>query len=269
MSAIARTKNRLTLAAAGSMVALLATSVHAGLVTPDFGMVWDASGDNVPSNPYNPADFGEVIYEANNTVRYLGGFVGEGWALDWNCLVRDRGQYGGQGFGSPGGAAFVDAEIVVTNTSASTQTFSILMSMGVSDPILPDSLVNGAVAATVTNNSFSGGATLNAGLGDSIYKGFIDLVDPFADTPVATLWDDPYSLSATGAFASADDATDFGVPAPIAGPAVNSNVAILLTFELSPGDSATVSGFLNVIPTPGVLALLGLAGVTGGRRRRA
>lgn len=269
MSAIARTKNGISLAA-GSVIALIAASgAHAGLSMPDFGMVWDASGDNVPANPYNPAEFGEVIYEDDDSVRYLGGFVGEGWELDWNCLVRDRGTYGGQGFGSPGGAAFVDANIVVTNTSSTVQTFSLLMSLNVADPILPDSLINGAVSATVTNNQFSGGADLNAASGDSIYKGFIDLVDPFTDAPVATLLDDPYSLSTPDPFGTASDSAQFGDPDPLAGPAVNSNIAILLSFELSPGDSASVTGLLNVIPTPGAIALLGIAGFAGGRRRRA
>lgn len=268
MSATART-NRIALAT-GSLLALtVAATANAGIVTPDFGMVWDASGDNVPANPYNPGDFGEVVFESNDSVRYLGGFAGEGWTLDWNCLVRDRASYGGEGFGEPGGAAFVDAEIVVTNTSDSVQSFSLLMSLGVADPILPDSLINGAVASSVTNNSISGDATLNAMDGDSIYKGFLDLVDPFSDTPAATLWDDPYSLTATGAFASASDDDQFGTPDGVPAGPVNSNIAILLNFELSPGDSATVSGLLNVVPAPGVLALMGLGGLAGTRRRRA
>jgi len=245
-----------TLVAAGALFGgVLTSETYAGPVL----MGWGVNG--APMTEYNPADFGEEVYNSDGTIQYLGGIMDTDWSLDWDCLVLP---------GAPGqseGNAFVDAAIVVTNTSAQVQTFSMLMTLALSGPIGPSTLMDGAVAATVTNNQFSGGATIASPAGSSLYKAFVDVVNPLADVPAATLWNDPFSLSAAGAFASASGSDSFvGTP----GPGANSNIAVLLTFTLSPGDTASVSGIFEIskIPAPATLGLFGLA-LGFGRRRRA
>jgi hypothetical protein len=234
------------------------TTANAGDILPNFGMVWDATNDGMDPADYNPADFGEVSQTGNGTWNYIGGFVGQTWELDWNCIVHP-----GQGSGAGGNSAYVDAEIVVTNTGATTETYSLLMSLG-AGPIAGPTSLSGGVSGSVTNLAIGGSATLAAPTGGNIYSAFIDVSDPNTDPTAATLWGDPYSLVASGPFASASDSTSFD---GLVGGSVNSNVAILLTFTLSPGDTATVNGVFTVVPAPGALALFGLFGLAGRRRR--
>ena len=51
------------------------------------------------------------------------------------------------------------------------------------------------------------------------------------------------------------------------GPAEMS-IEVQLEFSLSPGDSASVNGFFEVVPGPGGAMVLALFGLAGGRRRR-
>ena len=225
--------------------------------TPDFMMTWFTTADDLGPVVYDPAQFGKIIDNSDGTFQYLGDLTGTDWSFDWDCTVRPN---------TPsllgGGGAFVDAAIVVTNNSASTQTFSVLMSLGTT--IVGPTSINGNVAATVVANAFGVDGVLSAASGSSVYAGFIDLNDPNVDVPVATLMDDSYSLVSSG-FTPANDAEAF---AGGVGGDVNANIALLLTFTLTAGATATVSGFFQVIPAPAAIALFGLLGVSPRRRRR-
>jgi hypothetical protein len=237
--------------------AFSAPALASGQSLPDFMMTWFTTADDTGPVHYDPAQFGKANAIGNGTYQYVGGLSGTEWSFGWDCLVRPN----TPGF-MGGGGSFVDAAIVVTNNSASTETFSVLMSLGTTVP--GPTTINGNVAATVVANAFGLNATLSAPSGGSVYAGFIDLNDPNVDLPAATLFDDSYSLTATG-FTPEDDADGFsGLP----GAEVNSNIALLLTFTLTAGATATVSGFFQVIPAPAALAIFGLLGVTSGRRRR-
>lgn len=48
-----------------------------------------------------------------------------------------------------------------------------------------------------------------------------------------------------------------------------NTIGILVYFDLSPGETVAFTDFFAFIPSPGALALFGLAGVFGGRRRRS
>jgi hypothetical protein len=54
------------------------------------------------------------------------------------------------------------------------------------------------------------------------------------------------------------------------GPAANASIAIRFTFDLTPGDSASMTGLFVVVPEPGTVALIVpvLAGMGLWRRRR-
>jgi hypothetical protein len=226
-------------------------SAFAGLDIPDFTMTWWASGDGQDPETFDPADFGNVINHGDGLFEYLGGRSHDLWTLDWDALVDPD--------------PFIDGQIVVTNNDSEFQTFFLLMTLNGITPVEEPSVMNGEVAATVTNNQLTGDATFRALEDDAIYSAYVDLVDIESDTPVKTLWEYDYDLVATGGLASESDDLAFG---PEAGPAANDNIAILLRFELSPGDSASVSGVFNIVPAPAALPALAVFGLLGGSRRR-
>ena len=256
------TRNALVGAAA---VLLTAGSAVAGLLDPGFLMTWDATGDNVGAVEYSPGDFGSAVALNDGSYNYVGMRVGETFELTWDCTVYDNRN---ESFG-PGtaGNAFIDAAFTVTNTSNATQTYSMLMSMNLMNALGAPTMINGSSAHTVTNPAFDGSSTISSPTGGgSIYSAFLDLVDPMTDTPHDTLFDAGYSQTASGAFGTANDSDNF---TDLAGPQINNNIAFLVEFDLTAGGQVSLSSLLEVtgVPAPGALALLGIAGLAGRRRR--
>lgn len=239
------------------VVGLLLGSASAALadgtpgVPPNFTMAWDASGDAVGENIYNWNQFGSLnqVPGSATTWNYTGSLVGGAgtWALEWDCTFDAD--------------PFVIANIVVTNNSAVNQTFSLLMTLPIA-PAVPNPLISGSLAGTLTDLN-GNGATVSAVGGDSIYTSYIDSVVE------QRLMLAPFSTSA-GAFDSVGvGPQSFGTPAPILGSQnADTSIGIRLFFELTPGDSASFTAIFEVVPAPGSIALLALAGLFGTRRRR-
>lgn len=221
---------------------------------PNFNMVWDASGDSTDPYTYNPAEYGSVEWgtwqlggpagdRTRTGWRYQGVLTGsdDQWRVDWDCVANSD--------------PFVDATIVVTNTDIVTHTYTMFMPLAIV-PIAPVTSMSGSVSSTLVGAPFVGGA-LAAGL-SPVYQGYID------GGNVANLWNPGYVLATTD---SDSDTTAFG---STPGPAALTTIAIKLEFTLTAGSSATVTGIFDIqaVPAPAGLALLGLAGITRGRRRR-
>lgn len=152
---------------------------------------------------------------------------------------------------------FVLNNVLVTNTSGATQTYTI-------GTILPTtfaapSLISGSITTQVIDGG-SDGATAAALPGSSIYKALIDGVT------VATMQDDVFLVTAPAE--GVDNALDSFGPAVNAVP-VGSFIGITLTFSLTPGDTASILSRFDVvpIPEPATLTLLALGGVLLVRRR--
>lgn len=164
----------------------------------------------------------------------------------------------------------VDNLVAIKNTSSTTQSYSF----GVSSPVfpaIPDALMRGSVSATLTDVN-GGGASVGAPAGGAIYTALVD------GNPAQTMLDGGIG-PATLSIPSGTDAFGpyvFGSYSPegyVAAPATSSSIGITLAFDLSPGDSVSISSLFEVIPVPlpaalpllgtGLLALLAVA------RRRA
>lgn len=235
---------------------------------PAFQMTWSASNDTQDPFTYNPAEFGTVQWgtwdlggPAGDRTRtgwqYVGGLINEAWELDWTCVVNDRMQ------GIAGSSSvFVDAMINVTNTSATSQVFWVYMPLALGSAIGPQTLMSGSVSAALSAST-SSGAFLSAAGTDPVFQAYID-TNPLGG--VGQQWLPPYTLLAP-AFGAANDTISFS---NALGPIAHNEIAIGLRFELSPGDSASVTGIFEIapIPGPGGLAVLALAGVVGVSRRR-
>ena len=257
---------------ATSVVALAAVGLIAPLASaddtpgelPSFLMTWDASGDPQGPDTYDPnihqsqqTSWGtwQVAGESWTGWRYVGGISNEHWTLTWDCIVNDD--------------PFVVATINVQNTSGATQNYSNFMNLGIAGTYNP-TLMSGSVSAGLTNGSpLTTGATLSAGA-DPVYQAF---VDPGANPPAAsaarTIWDGGYTLSASQLQGSASDNAAF---ANEIGPGAFTSIGLKLQFNLTPGDSASVTGIFQIeqVPGPASLAVFAIFGaISGGRRRRS
>ena len=272
----------------GSVAGALAAAVLTPALAqaPDFRMEWTA-GANQPID-YSWADvngqpggFGELMgygsweLPGDEAIRtgwnYTGTLVGSGesglpddppgfWTLQWNCVFNE--QTDGVATGS---GAFVTANIVVTNNDPiNIQNFSLLMSLPTK--AYGDVYERGSVVGTVTDITFDD-ATVFAPAGSQIYTPRIDGID---EAP-GLLLQDPFSASAGGPLQSAPvGPADFGIPFwETSSQEVDSNIGIFLSFDLTPGDSASFTAIFEIAPIPGPAALPLLAmGLLIRRRRR-
>jgi len=157
---------------------------------------------------------------------------------------------------------FVLNNILVTNTTATTQVFSVFVGLPTTFP--GPNLISGNVRADVIDGGGGVGATLSTVSGSPIYAAQIDFAN------VATLQNDPFSVIAPS-HGSAGSAATFGPT--VNASAVTSNIGIQLRFMLTAGDTASILSRFDVEPVPEpsslVLSALGLVGmVTVGWRRR-
>lgn len=159
---------------------------------------------------------------------------------------------------------FVTNNFTITNTSGSTQTYTMTAVIGVS-PAIASPLMRGSVGLTLTDNN-DDGATLTDASGVSIYKALID------GNSARTLWDAPISFST---FSTTSANTDFGFPTrEVAPESVDSTIGISMMFTLTAGDSASFTSNFNVIPSavpvPAAVWLFGsgLLGLGAAARRR-
>jgi hypothetical protein len=157
---------------------------------------------------------------------------------------------------------FVLNNILVTNTTASTQIFSAFV--GLPTTFGAPNIISGNVRTSVIDGG-ADGATIATVAGQSLYLAQIDSVT------VASLQNDPFSVIAPAGGSNTASAA-FGPTGSLV--PVNSNIGIQLRFSLSPGDTAAILSRFDVVavPEPASAALMGvglaLAGLVGIRRAR-
>lgn len=157
---------------------------------------------------------------------------------------------------------FVTNNFTITNTTGSTQTYTLATTVGIT-PVIPNGLMQGSIGLTLTDNN-GGGATL-ATSGASLYQGMID------GSVARTLWDSPTTFATP--FASTSANTFFGFPTrEIAPESIDSTIGISIMFSLTSGDSASFTSNFDVVPVPVPAAVWlfgsGLLGLVGIARRK-
>jgi len=249
--------------------AVVSNSALAQATPPAFTMGWTVG--NADTITYDWTQFGtlngngdwsvpgnEAIWSGWN---YTGTLVGDAgaWQLDWNTVFNV-----GEGV-AVGVGAFVTANIVVTNNDIVNQSFSLLMTLPTG--VLGVMLERGSIVGTITDLNFND-ATVSAPVGGQIYTPMIDGVD---EVP-GFLMGGGFSESAGGPlFSNSVGPADFGLPTPIAASqTVDSSIGIMLSFDLTAGDSASFTAIFEVlpIPAPAGLPILAAAGLLAGRKRR-
>jgi uncharacterized protein (TIGR03382 family) len=158
--------------------------------------------------------------------------------------------------------ASVTSNFTITNSFAVANPFTVLATAPITIPF-PGTSMRGSHSGSVIDNSASqNGASVAALTGGSLYEALLD------GNTVQTLRNAPFSQVAGGGSTASISTTNFGVPAFIGGPAAAVSLGIRNSFILSAEDSVTSSSTFIITPAPGAVALGGLAGLVGLRRRR-
>jgi hypothetical protein len=136
---------------------------------------------------------------------------------------------------------FVLNNVLVTNTTAIPQSY--LITVGLPTSFGAPNLISGNITTSVIDGG-ADGATISSVTGQPIYKAVVDA------TTVATLQNNPFSVSTPG---SSSASASFG-PTVSALP-VGSSMSIVLTFQLTPGDTAAILSRFDVVPEPSAILL--------------
>jgi hypothetical protein len=197
----------------------------------------------------NPDDFNWIPDpQGGGTVEQVQTSEGTDW----------EGGFDGTGFAA--GSTSVFGNFSFTNTSGSTQTFTVTVISPLLQPISGQTQIQGSIGGSLVDTGPGAGATVAAPSGGSIYTALID------GNPVRTLMDDPFSFSVPENQADSIPSQSFPFePGPIG---AFNDIAIQHTFTLTAGDSVTFSSAFTVVPSPAGLAIFAAAGLLGCRRRR-
>ena len=156
----------------------------------------------------------------------------------------------------------VTSNFTITNSFGVANPFTVLTTVPITIPF-PGTMMRGSHSGSVIDNSANlNGAAVAALPGGSLYEALLD------GATVQTLRNDPFSQVAAGGSTASIATTNFGVPAFIPGPAAAASLGIRNSFVLTADDSVTSSSTFIITPAPGAVALGGLAGLVGIRRRR-
>jgi hypothetical protein len=176
------------------------------------------------------------------------------WIAAWNFNAANGGTDEGLD------RAFTAGNFVVMNTSSSTMSFDMVLTLPVS--FAGPGLYGGSVSASLTTQG--AGSFLGVG-SDPVWTATA------GGQVITTLLNGPVSVSRGSTGSSSVGSESFGEPIPsMPGPNLATDLSIRLRFTLTAGASASfTSVIVGEVPAPGAAVLLGLAGLAGpGRRRR-
>jgi hypothetical protein len=155
---------------------------------------------------------------------------------------------------------FVLNNILVTNTSATTQLFSAFVGLPTTFPA--PNFISGTITASVIDGGAAGATLSTAGPGSPMYQAQIDGVT------VASMLTHLTTVTSTPAGSDSLTAT-FGPTLNLV--PVTSNIGIQLRFTLSAGDTAAILSRFDVVeipePATWLLAAVAAAAIAYSRRR--
>jgi hypothetical protein len=189
---------------------------------------------------------------------------GNEWSISvWDFAADDDPAGAGAAAGARLGSVFTVTNNLPEGPNAADNHlyFSIYINMNVHPAAQPTSFFgNGGM--TLTAPGGSGPFNQITAVGGPIWNYQINGAD------VASLYPAGFNLGLSGPGTNSTSANlSPAQTGPLAGLSPTS-IGIRLDFDLTPGETVTFNGVFAYVPTPGGLALLGLAGLARGRRRR-
>lgn len=234
-----------TLLAVGAIVSA-AGAAQAGLVTAWEFEVFGISGSSYLASA-NPGSWTASLLPNGDTV-VEGEWDAGDWYIEFDLVFNND--------------PLVTANYILTNNSAVTQGFVITTTQFVNAP--GATFARGSVSGSIGDNTLLGdGAVLGSLAGNPLYMATVNGggVRPLAPAlPVVAL---PNGTEVVGP-------ASFGIPVlEPSGFAPIVSMGIVNMFTITADDSVGLNNtHLRVVPTPGALALVGVAGLAGIRRRR-
>lgn len=243
----------LILAAAGSAQAGYANNLD---IQIDFnGQTWVMS--QYPQDWTTWQDDGGTVFIRGESTCFQDGQGGQIRA-QYELQINTDSVDGARGFP----VASVTSNFTLTNSFPVTNNFSVVAVLPISIPFGSTGMRGSFSGSVIDNSGSQNGATVAALNGGSMYEALIDA------SIVRTLRNDPFGVTAPGGGTASLGTVNFGVPAFEAGPAATTSIAIRNAFSLTADDSVTNSSTFIITPAPGAVALAGMAGLVGIRRRR-
>ena len=154
---------------------------------------------------------------------------------------------------------WVQGGFSVTNTASYAQTFTFTFTSPVSPTLTGSTLYGGSMSGSYSSDFTP--TTITTVSGTPLFEGFIDGASALSFYPDVSSWSGISPFDSGNILPQNQDITLPG-PSP-----VTTDLEIVFTFTLSPGDVATMNGRLEVVPEPATLALLGLGGLLLRRKK--
>jgi hypothetical protein len=259
---------KLAVASAVALIAgALASTAHAGLnpLTINLSVDGGAVGPFIDLGTPNGA-------VGDNRIEYIGSHVDTDYTVSWQIFADVN---PGEAFGQFQGVG-LSGTLTVYNTSASAHDFELDASVAL-NALLANPMYGGSLSISMLSSNEGGAGTdmvLSTLTGQPMYSAGIN-----AGT-VQSFIADPSSFNVPAGQADAVGPMNYGLPGPtIPGPNSITSMSHSFAFGLTGStpesplgpddyDYVTFAFSLVITPAPGAVALLGFAGLIGGRRRR-
>ena len=219
-----------------AVIGIGVSSTHAGF--PALNVQWKLDGNTVLNDLPIGAPNGMGGY------RYLGGHSVGAVSMAYSLV----------GIPDP----TISGNFTLENFSLATVEVELLVTLPITPSVFAPSSLTGSVAVGMTADD--DGGTLTALPGIAFWQALID------GTAVGGATDLLPSLLLTRPDFGSLEASDGFVQLP--GPAALTEIGILVTFSLTPGEQMSFTSVFNVVPAPGGLVVFALATVVFRRRRR-